>query len=303
MQHRSSSPRWPRETSSARLLACCQAVIVCGLLGAAIAAQSRPQRIVSIIPAVTEILFAIGAGPQVVAVSSFDRFPADVQKLPRVGALIDPDLERILSLRPSLVVIYGSQGDLRVQLERAQVPTYLYSHAGLADVTTTIRNLGRRVGHEDAARQLADRIETRLAAIRQQVAGRPRPRTLIVLGRESGALRGVYASGGVGFIHDMVEAAGGENVFANIRKEAVQATTELILAQRPDVILELRAGALDPEELKREIETWKTLSALPAVRNGRVILLTDERTVVPGPRVAEGTEAIARVLHLASSRQ
>jgi iron complex transport system substrate-binding protein len=200
-------------------------------------------------------------------------------------------------------VIYGSQGDLRVQLERAQVPTYLYSHAGLADVTTTIRNLGRRVGHEDAARQLADRIETRLAAIRQQVAGRPRPRTLIVLGRESGALRGVYASGGVGFIHDMVEAAGGENVFASIRKEAVQATTELILAQRPDVILELRAGTLDPEELTREMETWKTLSALPAVRNGRVILLTDERTVVPGPRVAEGTEVIARALHRESSRQ
>jgi iron complex transport system substrate-binding protein len=261
------------------------------------AAQSQPQRIISIVPAVTEILFAIGAGPQVVAVSSFDKFPADVQKLPRVGALIDPDLERILSLRPDLVVVYGSQTDLRAQLDRAQVPIYLYRHAGLADVTLTIRELGARVGHVAEARELATRIETRLAGIKQQVAGRPRPRTLIVLGRESGALRGVYASGGVGFVHDMVEAAGGENVFGNIRKEAVQATTELILAQRPDVILELRPDSLDPEQLKRETDTWKTLSALPAVRNGRVILLTDERTIVPGPRVAEGTEAIARVLH------
>jgi iron complex transport system substrate-binding protein len=261
------------------------------------AAQSQPQRIISIVPAVTEILFAIGAGPQVVAVSSFDKFPPEVQKLPKVGALIDPDLERILSLRPDLVVVYGSQTDLRGQLERAQVPVHQYRHAGLADVTTTIRELGVRVGHAAEARDLATRIETRLAAIKQQVGGRPKPRTLIVMGRESGALRGVYASGGIGFIHDMVEAAGGENVFANIRKEAVQATTELILAERPDVILELRVGSLDAGELKRETETWRTLSALPAVRNGRVILLTDERTVVPGPRVAEGTAAIARVLH------
>ena len=74
------------------------------------------------VPAVTEMLFAIGAGPQVVAVSSFDRYPPQVEKLQRVGALIDPDVERILSLRPDMVAIYASQGDLRAQLERAKIP-------------------------------------------------------------------------------------------------------------------------------------------------------------------------------------
>ena len=260
-------------------------------------APQVPRRIISLIPAVTEMLFAIGAGPQVVAVSSFDTFPPEVQKLPKVGALIDPDLERILSLRPDLVIVYESQADLRTQLGRAKVPVYLYRHAGLADVTQTIREVGARVGREEAARQAAAAIESRLAAIRRLVAGRPKPRTLIVFGRESGALRGVYASGGVGFVHDMVEAAGGANVFEDIRRQAVQATTELILARRPDVVLELRAGPLSADESKRETEVWNTLSALPAVRAGRVILLADERTIVPGPRVAEGTEAIARALH------
>jgi iron complex transport system substrate-binding protein len=259
--------------------------------------QKAPQRIISIIPAVTEMLFAIGAGPQVVAVGSFDKYPPQVDKLPKVGALIDPDLERILSLRPDLVAVYGSQTDLRAQLERARVPLYLYSHAGLADVTTTIRELGARVGHEAAATQLASQIERQLAAVKRQVATRRKPRTLIVFGRESGALRGIYASGGVGFVHDMVEAAGGENVFGDMKKQAVQATAELILARRPDVILELRAGSMTPDQFTREVSVWNTLSALPAVRNGRVILLTDERTVVPGPRVAQGTELIARALH------
>jgi iron complex transport system substrate-binding protein len=258
---------------------------------------AAPQRIVSLIPALTEVLFAIGAGPQVAAVSSFDKYPAEVASLPRVGALVDPDLERILSLRPDLVLVYGSQVDLRIQLERATVPMFLYQHAGLADVPATIRDLGARVGRGEAAERLASGIEADLAAIRARVAGRPRPRVLIVMGRESGALRGVYASGGVGFIHDMVDAAGGDNVYAGIRQQALQATSEQILALRPDVILELRAGALAADRVAREIAVWNPLSSIPAVRNKRVVILTDERTVVPGPRVAEGTELIARALH------
>src|SRR5688500_14437022 len=89
---------------------------------AALQPSATPTRIISLIPAVTEMLFAIGAGPQVVAVSSFDRYPPEVEKLQRVGALIDPDVERILTLRPDLVAIYNSQTDLRAQLERAKVP-------------------------------------------------------------------------------------------------------------------------------------------------------------------------------------
>jgi iron complex transport system substrate-binding protein len=266
----------------------------------ALAAQqppASPQRIVSLIPALTEVLFAIGAGPQVAAVSSFDKYPKEVESLPRVGALVDPDLERILSLRPDLVLVYGSQGDLRTQLERAKVPVYLYAHAGLADVPATIRDLGARVGRTEAAERLASGIETDLSAIRQRVAGLPRPRVLIVMGRESGALRGVYASGGVGFIHDMVEAAGGDNVYASVRQQAVQATSEQILALRPDVILELRVGTLPPDRLAREVAVWNPFSSVPAVRDKRVVILTDERTVVPGPRVAEGTALIARALH------
>ena len=256
-----------------------------------------PSRIISVIPAVTEMLFAIGAGPQVVAVGSFDRFPPEVEKLPRVGALIDPDVERILSLRPDLVVIYGSQTDLRTQLERAQIPIYIYSHAGLADVTVTIRTLGARVGRERPANDLAAGIETRIAAVTKRVAGLRRPRTLIVFERESMALRGIYASGGIGFIHDMVEAAGGTNLFADMKRQAVQATTELILSRRPDVILDLRGEELSSEARTRETAVWQALRSVPAVRSGRVYFIADQRTVVPGPRVAEAVELFARTLH------
>jgi iron complex transport system substrate-binding protein len=292
-----------RQGSGATALACAVAVVsfvvfVTAVPSARVAGQAKaPQRIISVIPAVTEMLFAIGAGPQVVAVGSFDRYPPQVDRLPRVGALLDPDLERILSLKPDLVAVYGSQEDLRKQLDRAGVPTYVYRHAGLADVTTTIRQLGERVGHREESASLAARIEAQIEAVRKRVAGAARPRTLIVFGREAGALRGIYASGGVGFIHDMVAAAGGDNVFADVKREAVQATAELILARHPDVVLELRISEISGDRLQAEINVWGALSALPAVRNHRVYILSDARTVVPGPRVAEGIELIARVLH------
>ena len=256
-----------------------------------------PARIVSLIPAVTEMLFAIGAGPQVAAVSSFDTYPPEVKKLPRVGALLDPDVERILSLHPDLVVVFATQMTLREQLERATIPVYVYKHAGLADVFTTIRELGARVGREKPASDVAASLEARINAVRRRVAGRPRPRTLIVFDREKLALRGIYASGGAGFIHDMVDAAGGDNVFADVKQQAVQATTELILARRPEVVLELRADPLDAAARTKEIAVWSVMSSLPAVRNSRVYFLDQQKTVVPGPRIAEAVELIARTLH------
>jgi len=271
-------------------------LLACGLI-AGTRAQSSPRRIISLIPAVTEMLFALGAGNEVVAVSSFDRYPSEVEKLPRVGALLDPDLERILSLRPDLVAVYESQVDLRRQLDRAQVPVFRYTHATLADVMKTLIELGGRVGRPDRGRAVAAGIESRLAAVRARVAPGHRPRTLIVFGRENFALRAIYASGGYGFIHDMVTTAGGENVFGDVKRQAVQATTEAIIARRPEVILELRAEGLNPGDEKKELATWGQLASVPAVRTHRVYIIADPRTVIPGPRVAEGAEVIARVLH------
>jgi cobalamin transport system substrate-binding protein len=259
--------------------------------------EQRPSRIISLIPAVTEMLFAIGAGPQVVAVSSFDEYPPEVKSLERVGALLDPDVERILALHPDLMVVYGSQEDLQRQLQRAGIPMFVYRHAGLEHVTTTIRELGDRVGRAKESADVIRRIDERFADIRRRVRGQPRPRTLVVFGREAGALRGIYASGGFGFINDMLDAAGGENLFATIKRESVQATTETILSRKPEVIIELRGGTHDKAQIARETDVWRTLTALPAVRSNRIYFIVDPRTVVPGPRVAEGTELIARALH------
>jgi iron complex transport system substrate-binding protein len=148
-----------------------------------------------------------------------------------------------------------------------------------------------------AARLRRD-LEARLEAVRSRVKGRDRPRVMLVFERQPRTLREVYASGGRGFLHEMLEIAGGRNVFADSARESVQPSTETILARAPEVILEVRAeGLIAASEVAGEREVWRTLSSIPAVRNGRIHFLSGDYLVVPGPRFAQATEAFARVLH------
>lgn len=264
-------------------------------------ASAPGLRVVSLVPAATEMLFAFGAGPQVVGVSSFDERPAEVKDLPKVGALLDPDLERILALTPDLVVTYGSQSALEAQLQQAGVESFTFTHGGIGEALDTMERLAARTGHADAGRSAANVMRARLDAVRMRVEGRPRPQVLLVFGREPGTLRQVWASGGTGFLHDLLDVAGADNVFADHDRENVQATTEVLLARAPEVIIELRrgddSGAADEAAAVR---AWDALASVPAVRDGRVVRIDGDDFVIPGPRLAQAAEQLARAIHPAA---
>jgi len=267
-----------------------------GLRGSA--AQRPPataRRIVSLVPALTEMLFAIGAGPQVVGVSSYDTFPAEVKALPRVGALLDPDTERILSLRPDLVITYGSQSNVETQFARAGIRTYSYRHGGIDTIRQSLRELAMLTDHRAEGERVGRDLQARLDAVRARIRGRARPRTVLVFEHEPHTLRGMYVSGGVGFLHEMLEIAGGQNVFAEVKRESVQPSLETLIARAPEVIVEIRANP--PQDIDAERRAWLTLTTVPAVRAGRIHFLAGEYLVVPGPRVPQGVEALARALH------
>ncbi len=244
------------------------------------------------------MLFAIGDGDAVVGVSSFDHYPPSVERRTRVGGLLDPDFERILALRPDLVIVYGSQGELIDRLARAHLAMFNYEHAGLPDITRTLRQVGERVGRADAATRLADDIERRLDDLRSRTRSAPKPRTIVIIEREPETLRGMFASAGVGFLHDMLDAAGAVDVFADVRRQSLQVTAEVVLARAPDAILEIRSGGgWTSQRIARERAAWQVLASVPAVRSGRVYFLTDEMMSIPGPRVVDAALAIAKALH------
>jgi iron complex transport system substrate-binding protein len=172
---------------------------------------AAPRRIISLVPAVTQMLFAIGGGARLVAVSNYDRDPPEVAHLARVGGLLDPDTERILALRPDLVIVYQAQHELEQRLTQAHIRYYEYAHKDLANVMATMRALGDVLGTRDAAERVARGIDAKLHAIAERVAGRPRPLVLLVISRDPQSLRNIYANGGYGFLHDMIEIAGGRD--------------------------------------------------------------------------------------------
>jgi iron complex transport system substrate-binding protein len=280
-----------------RLASACLSTVAVVIL-ATTGSTAPAQRIVSLIPAVTEMLFAIGDGQRIVGVTNYDHHPPEVARLVRVGGLLDPDVERILSLRPDLVVLYNTQVELKQRLDRAGIDYYSYEHRALPDVTTTLRTIGARIGSAARANAAAAGIEGAISAVRTSLIGLPRPRTLLVFERDRSSLRNVHASGGYGFLHDMLEAAGGANVFADVMRQSVEVSTEMMLARKPDVVIELWYGDLGKDlDLSRQAQAWNVLGAVPAVRNHRVYELAGDEFVVPGPRVAAATRRLAETLH------
>ena len=256
------------------------------------------RRVVSLVPNVTEMLFAVGAGAQVVGVSSYDDFPPETTALPRVGALLDPDTERILSLRPDLVVVYGSQSELERQFTRVGIRVYPYRHGGIDSILQAIRDVGRLTGHAADGDRVVREVRSQLDAVGIRVRGQRRPRTMLVIGRDAGALHGIYVSGGIGFLHEVLMIAGGDDVFGDIKREGVQPSNETMIVRAPEFIIELHPGEQPPADvLQKERVAWNLLASVPAVRTGRVHLLYGGYLVTAGPRIGRAAERLARVLH------
>jgi len=271
---------------------------VAGVVTCAAAADAVPRRVISLIPATTEMIFAMGAADRLIAVSSFDKYPPEAAKLPKVGALLDPDTERILSMRPDLVLVYSTQTELKRQLDRAGIPYYSYEHRALPDIMSTVRSVGARIGAAAQADALARSMEQALARVRSSSAGLRRPRTMLVFERDRSSLQNIYVSGGYGFLADLLDVAGGDNVFGDIKQQSVQASTEMILARRPEVIIELRYGesAKQPDPA-RDRRAWQVLASVPAVRANRVLVLVGDQFVVPGPRIVDAARELQLALH------
>jgi iron complex transport system substrate-binding protein len=248
-------------------------------------------RIVSLAPSTTEAVYALGAGAQLVGRSRFCDYPAEARGLPIVGGFVDPNLEAILALRPSLVV--GARGpagrQIVDQLEARGVATYFPPTESLSDIEAMLRGLGERTRHVTEAERLTASIRTRLAAIALALEGRPKPRVLLLFGVDP-----VSAAGPKTFADELLRHAGAKNV---ITEGAGYPTLglERVLALDPDLVID--AAVMDEhaaERLHPESPGW---SKVRAVREKRVIRLTDDAMFRPGPRIADGLTALARALH------
>jgi len=269
----------------AGVLACAPPPTPAGLTGAS------PQRIVSLTPALTEILFAVGAGDRVVGVTQYCDFPPAAQAKPKVGGYVNPSVESVLALKPDLVFVSPGPGnrDSALAMERAGLRLEIVPSETLEESLAAIEGVARAVGVEATGRDLAASVRARLHAVTKRVLGTRRVRTLFCIQTDP-----IIAAGRDTLPSQLLEIAGGSNVVVALRYPRLD--VEAVAAAEPELILQARmdlaSGAAHDEDA-----FWKRWTAIPAVARGRVVVLRDDLALRPGPRVADAAEGLAAILH------
>ncbi len=271
-------------------LACAPAAPEAGRVddaGDPLPAAATRSRIVSLNPATTEILFALGAGGRVVGRTRWDTWPPPARAVPDLGDGIRPSLEAIVGARPDLVVLYatGDNRDAALALRRAGIPVLSLRIDRLAEFERATLLLGDAVGEAARARQVVDSVRATLDRVRDATRGRERP-TVFMLAWEAPLM----TIGAGSFLSELVEVAGGRNVFADLGSPSPQVAFEEVLRRDPRYVL----GAPETTGTLATSERWK---ALPAVREGRLLVMDTLLVGRPGVRLGEAAVSIARLLH------
>lgn len=269
--------------------------------GVEVSIPKQPLRIVSLLPSHTEILFAVGAGPQMVGCTTFCNYPEETQKLEKV-ALSNPgsvSLETLVALQPDLIFVGGDyQSLLSKQLTKLKIPVVSFESQSVADIERSIRGISRATGHQEAGSALIEKIKQEIAAIQKQVKPyqqEQRPRVFYQVWDQP-----LMTAGPDSFIGELIELLGAENVFDDVEIAYPQVSEETLIVRNPDVILmpdskkqgEAAVAATIAELKKRP--GWQQLNAVKA---GRIYLLEDDLISRPGPRVVAGLQKMAQALY------
>jgi iron complex transport system substrate-binding protein len=267
---------------------------------AAAPASGQPaQRIVSLAPSITETLYALDLGPRVVGVSSFCDYPPDALTKPKVGALLDPNIEAVLALRPDLVVLLDTHGTTLTALQALDIPSLTVPGRTMEEVLTSIQTIATACGCSERGVALTSAMRKRIDAVARRPHPASLPRVLVSVGRTlgSGRLQDIYVAGEDGFFSELIRLAGGRNACPEKTIRFPMVSPEGVQEMNPDIIIELAADldklSLTAADVVRE---WAIVREVSAVRNGQVHVFTEDYVTVPGPRFVLLLEHMADVI-------
>lgn len=255
----------------------------------------RPRRILALAPNAVEVIFALGAGDRVVGVSRYTVYPPEALQLPRIGGLQDPDLETIVALRPDLVILRGRQAKLESLCSAQGIDVFHDPTETLGDIERTIVEIGRLLDRTQQADALRNQMRERLGRVRTAASRYP-PVKVFFTFRSADRLVDISTVSRGSYLHDLLELAGGDNVFGELDTPYPLVSVEEVLARGPEVIIEAMPG-VSSELADGLIEQWRRVGPIPAVQNRRVYLLTEDYVNIPSPRVVLLAETFLHLLH------
>lgn len=257
--------------------------------GRAVTLERPAERIVSLAPHITEMLFDIGAGDRVVATVSYSDHPEAARELPRVGSYNRFDIERILELDPDLVIGWqsGNPDDALERLRRLGLTLYLTEPRSLDSIATNLERLGRLVGKLETAERAADRFRSRYRELRRKYGDRPQLTVFYEVWHDP-----LMTINGDHLISAIMRDCGGENVFADLSEIAPRISVEAVLKRNPEVVI---ASGMD-DERPEWLDEWKQWSELEAVRRGNLFFIPPQILQRHTPRALDGMERMCRAL-------
>ena len=257
--------------------------------GHAVSVPEHAHRIICLIPSVTDAVFALGAGDDVVAVSDYVKFPAEAMKKPSVGSIMAPSLETILDFHPDLVLgsPNGNPQGMLDEIRKLGIPVYLVDPHGVSGILRSIRSLGEATNREAQAAALVARLTQRIAAVKARVAGKPVVSIYMPVSYEPNMTIGKGA-----FITELIELAGGHSITSDLPREWPTISMETVVERAPQALLLYRGGKVSVEMLASR-PGW---DVLPAVKNKRVYYV-DNRINFPSPIAIDALEDLAKEFH------
>jgi iron complex transport system substrate-binding protein len=243
-------------------------------------------------PSVTEVLFALGLREKVVGVTTYCNYPPEALKKEKVGGYITPSLEKIIALRPDLV-IGTADGNLRSFVSKlADLGTLVYisNPRTVSGVITSILHIGEVTFSQSAAKRVVDSMKRKMETVREKVQGRPRPRVLHVLAYDP-----LLSSGKGTFVDDLIRIAGGINIAESAKGKHPRYSMEEVIAQDPEVVILSSMISKDPSADQRQ--WWERWNEIAAVRFGRIYVIDSDLILRPSPRIVDGLEEMAMAIH------
>lgn len=252
-------------------------------------------RVISLAPSLTEMVYALGADNTLIAVSDYCKYPAQAQKKEKVGGLFNPNLEKIMALKPDLILATQSFASSAQKLASLTGKVVLLPEKTISDIYLDLDSLGVLLKRENKAQQLAQAIRDSLQKYRADKTGK-RPKVMLVLGRDPGTARNVGVSGPGAFIDELLNWCGGQNAFADLRVSYSAISREAVLARNPDIIIEFRPDTLSAEQLAANRDEWKSFERINAYRNRHIYVISGNHYLIPGPRVYRLARQLSRII-------
>jgi len=259
--------------------------------------KDPPVRIICAAPSITEIVYALGSGDQVVGVSDFSVFPPAAMSKPRIGGLFNPNRERIVSLKPDLVITQGEHESLHAMERELGVQRLSVKIDTLSDLKQAIRILGDRLGHQPKAHSLVSDLESRLQRIREQVREFSRPRVFLSLGHTPGDLTGLMTAGSGTFLDELIDIAGGVNIFGSMPSLYPQISKEALVLHQPDIILEICPEGISTGSRELLRQDWNRFASLHRQTPVSVHFVSNDYLLIPGLRLPLAARKFARIFH------